>query len=814
MTFKPSTQVNMLSLREIAAWQIACSPAQPNEKYIADLPAIQRGSVWKIKQVEELWDSIIQGFPIGAFLLSPIQDEKDLEVRGRQEGKYQQKGRLPATHHLLDGQQRSTAIALGFLDPWKMEEECKSVLWVDLATPPKGRDVAYVFRVLTRSHPWGYKCKDPAETLSIKQIREALEAFKKATPELKDKRPDQIPLTATWPRDAEAPIPLSILIAEFLVPGTASERKKRLLEQLKFLSFWQETGCEWHQKQREKILEALTQANSPLSRRLDQLITTIESILSRKEDYRVPVLVLPHVAHTSVREYPIEDQAEESIPDAIETLFVRINSGGTPLEGEELIYSLIKSHWVKAPVYIKNLQHQLAVPSRIALLSARLVLSRSERAQKIMPATPGVSEFRRLMKKNLNNEENQNFSFSDELESFFKSKHGIEVFKIAHYLLINGKYALPSVLATEIAQKSPDVFFLLLRWIDRMLTQGIDPMGLDEVQHRRLIGFVTALAWFSPDKGKAVAAIWSDLQEVEGRYLRSFFNRSHFTKTLVLTDRGSLRMIPLPDPDTLEKVLISRVTSGTANYSGINKFDSPIWKSWNRFAQLVESPPKDLTDWYKAKVSSQWRSEQHNFDEGLVDIYRQSWQSFLDNLWRNHSVLLFAQRDWLNRWFPDFDPSQPENLEDKNRPWDYDHIHPQKYLRNDNGNSRRSIPNIIWDWCGSIGNLRAWPLELNRADGDTSPANKLHRNKNQISTDEIRYLLIESSSHRLASFVLKNDWQYWKESTPLDGSFQANYLADSNYHSYRKALIQAITTRFIALYREWYETLYIADLML
>lgn len=38
------------------------------------------------------------------------------------------------------------------------------------------------------------------------------------------------------------------------------------------------------------------------------------------------------------------------------------------------------------------------------------------------------------------------------------------------------------------------------------------------------------------------------------------------------------------------------------------------------------------------------------------------------------------------------------------------------------------------------------------------------------------------------------------------------YLASSNYHDYRKALIKAIVFRFIALYREWYDEMRIADL--
>jgi hypothetical protein len=224
---------------------------------------------------------------------------------------------------------------------------------------------------------------------------------------------------------------------------------------------------------------------------------------------------------------------------------------------------------------------------------------------------------------------------------------------------------------------------------------------------------------------------------------------------------------------------------------------------------LIESLPKDLTGWYEEKISERWRSRANTWEDGLPAIYGYAWQSFLNNLWVNRSILLYAQRDWLNRWFPDFDPSQPENLEDKNRPWDYDHIHPQKYLRNDDGNSRRNIPAVIREWHDSIGNLRAWPLEANRADGSDTPGNKL----SDTSDEEKRYGITDVKSERSASFVGTDDWPLWQMSAPQEKSFPPNYLAHSDNFSCRKALVEAITTRFVALYREWYKTLCLGKLM-
>jgi hypothetical protein len=58
-------------------------------------------------------------------------------------------------------------------------------------------------------------------------------------------------------------------------------------------------------------------------------------------------------------------------------------------------------------------------------------------------------------------------------------------------------------------------------------------------------------------------------------------------------------------------------------------------------------------------------------------------------------------------------------MEDINRPWDYDHIHASNLIAN-----KKHIPGIIRKWHHSIGNLRSWPLELNRADQDCSPIDK------------------------------------------------------------------------------------------
>ncbi len=102
-----------------------------------DLPKVQRGFVWKPNQIEDLWDSLIRKYPIGAFVLSPKAD-----------GKFE----------MLDGQQRATAICLGFgNESFRKGTEDKVKIFIDIEKPDAEDARKYFFRVITKSHPWGYE---------------------------------------------------------------------------------------------------------------------------------------------------------------------------------------------------------------------------------------------------------------------------------------------------------------------------------------------------------------------------------------------------------------------------------------------------------------------------------------------------------------------------------------------------------------------------------------------------------------------------------------------------------------------------------
>ena len=794
----------VLQLPYIAAWQITtlALPTAPN--VVATLPAMQRGAVWKPKQVELLWDSVARGFPIGAFLLAPFNP-----ARGQQNAKYQQ-GKVAANYHLLDGQQRATAIALGFLDPWTAPTPApQAVLWVDLAPPTEPGDVSTVFRVLTRSHPWGYRRNKPEAPLSIAARREALhEGYRQASPELKDTAPHLLPLTHVWPADALAPIPLAFVLQALLAGGTLEQVTAQVLAQLQRLPFWASQAGSWP-AMRERITAALS-PTSPTHGDWAQLVQRLRAHASLEQRYGVPVMLLPNT-----------DRPEQAHAiDPLETLFIRVNQAGTRLEGEELIYSILKSNWTQAPTFIERLGQRLLQPPRLVMLASRLVLAQMQAAgETAPPAAPDVAQFRRLM----HDQASQHSGFAQRLETFIQST-AVTPFTDVRRLLTDptlpgGEHALPQVLAYELGQKTPDVLFLLLAWAQQMRQAGQDPCALNALQRRALLGFITALSWFAPHPHRAAAAVWSRLRALPTHELAHFFSRPQFLRCLALGPQGALQACPLPPPAVLEKIIADRVTRPRGDYGGFNDAHSSFWKNWDWYEWLQKSHPGVLKDWFTAHIDDLWRHPAPDQAPPETDTStsarEQAWQHFSDQLWGQKSLLLYTQRHWIERWFPEYDPTQPDQMEDHNRPWDWDHIFPQRYFKTEHGGSRRNIPAILWDWHASIGNLRAWPLEANRADQDTSPQAKL----SHASDTTARYGMPDAKTQCAASCMAYQGegWQDWCDAVPAgvgDGSLPTYYLADPEQGGHaRQALVRAITGRLCHMYRQWYEGLCIAALM-
>lgn len=806
---KEAKNLFTLSLPDVASWQVDGIESPLS----AALPALQRGAVWKPAQTERLWDSLMRGFPIGSFLLS----EYDADHYGKASMKL---GMCENPQfHLLDGQQRATAIALGFYDVWQSEFVSQRldgpVLWVDLAPPPEKDDRDFIFRVMTRSHPWGYRRSNPEERLASKAMAHAIKAYKTASPQLDGEKTSNIPLSHVWPWDAEAPLPVSLILNAIKLGGDVIAN---LRNELSRLPYWdsQLALLENGDGLRAKIESIFDDKDSILHKRLHLIINLLKRLCA-KDSGIITAQVLPKLDNSISTDDRI---------DPVETLFVRINSSGTKLEGEELMYSLLKSAWRDAPQAITKLQdgQQWVSPARLALLITRLNLVNediktvAEKRTLVTspPPMPDVARFRRIMHEPGRIDEMKRFVEGD-LSSLWKTANVLVM--MSNELPLNEDYRLPPTLAADLASglAGNELLLLLMTWLIRLKYSGISPQQITPNNRQKTLGFFVAMSWFALDVKKCVQRLWPTLMRLNPQDLPRFFNRTRFRALLPADDKSGLIMLPLINPDDLEKLIALRVTGGSNGYLGINNINSDCFKSratWENYTQRL-SPyepgidgfkklPIHMREWLSALPLAPNNIEDTEINADIAELRRHAWRLFLDKLWYMKKIVDYAQRDWLVKWFPDFDPTQPGQMEDINRPWDYDHIHASYFIA-----GRHSIPGLIREWHQSIGNLRCWPFDLNRADQNCAPIDKLGDDID-IEENLHNYGFQDAANLRIASFIDdSDDWQHWQHSVPDDCT--GNYLASDQYHENRVALIKAICNRFGRLYRTWYEELAIGS---
>lgn len=789
----------LLSIKQIASWQIPTVQV-PGSTIRAELPALQRGAVWRAPQMEALWDSVLRGFPIGAFLLAPVNAERGTKALAYATG---HKERLPTTHHLLDGQQRSNALALGFLNPWSWTDSTNpplAALWLDLQAPESKDEREFVFRVVTRAHPWGYRANasgSEGPRLSAATIRNAAKAYRRVYTGTADYAMGEFSLADVWPWDAHAPVPFC-----FLVEAVEQEVdvRKHVLHRLTDLPYWGRKlenvhGETWTQN----VVKALQHPAEHDKWFLNRVIRGLQSVLGKTTTttYQIPALM-----HQGIGEAPTREESTIERQDPVETLFIRVNAGGTRLEGEELVYSILKSIWPNAEKHIAEMNTRLAQPSRIVILASRLVLAAQEDAfQDHPPPAPDVARFRRLV----NGLDDESKDFRDNLRDYFESGWAGKVFAKAREILTENKHcALPPVLAADVARRSPEIMFVFLRWIEKMLRDNQNPADLRRDKMLRTIGVITALSWFSENPDYCVANLWRELQSANGQTLRLFFD--YHLESCYRLRKGKLGLLPLVPP----KMLASVIDANILERHGFETPTSKLWDRWSWEYDITISTSDDklgskLSGWYKKEFAKSWaRPDEDEESESassveLETLYQQAWEGFINTLWDERRLLLFAQREWLMEWFPKYDPTSQDQMDESDRPWDFDHIHPSAHIE-----KKRNVPTMIRAWHGCIGNLRAWPLQANRGDGDKSPSDKL------TSLTNLGDFGIKSESDLHQASFVDEDWEHWKQSCPEPMS--PGYLGKpSEFGVYRKNLMRAILTRFLRIYQTWYETFRIGE---
>ena len=227
----------------------------------------------------------------------------------------------------------------------------------------------------------------------------------------------------------------------------------------------------------------------------------------------------------------------------------------------------------------------------------------------------------------------------------------------------------PSVLRTSIARNSPDVYLLLMFFAYENI---ISPIELTASQIKAL---AFCLHWFANDKKGCV-------QEV-------------FTRCK----------------------------------SGINaaNVQAALSRLMHDCKLLHIYSPEDVERFIEIEASEKWQ---------LWQVLPPAAQEFFNRIfWYGNAeakeMLLYAQRQYLNTHFSNYDPARQDLWAEYNRPWDFDHIVAQDRVIG----KREKYREFDKIWLNSIGNIAAISYEANRSKSNGLQFDEYQSNKEALLYD-------------------------------------------------------------------------------
>lgn len=627
-----------ISLQEIAQWQL-----NPNQSKV-ELPTIQRGFVWKAKQVENLWDSLLRGYPIGSFLISQT---------------------CAGNYHLMDGQQRATSILLGFYNPYIENNTVKPwaikgqlpVLWIDINPKEKIDTNQYSLRLTTRSHPWGYQAKNQDIKLSVPDRRNALELFQKDSKNTGNYT--SFSNTTVFPYDAYYPLPLCFFMEAENSEQVVKMAKSHLPDAIK---------TKWGSfENKSNYLELL---QSPeLCHKIDELLCVIKDVKSR-------IINCDIISEKTLNE---EQQADNP------TLFIRINSAGTPLSGDDLIYAIYKATFPDTKQLVENIGMNFIPAVQIISLVSRMAWAESNN----YPAKMNVRQFQQRIK---------DVRFSTTMQELITSGKANRLFKQAIDILgckdnSHFQEQVPPVIIKHLVNRSSDLFLFLIYWL-----YIHDQTIIDDRLKLKIAAKLLTFGWFGFDN---IPRLWRE--EIQNK---DFWEKPITTHIWWDGNYGIHFLLP---PKLLRDYYLQSSVE-----------DLFIKGDKDRWGLLEDGVGKRIIDYYKSIKSDHFESQTAN---------EYFWR-FIQVIQQCRQLILFAQRTYINTSFPDY--NQLEDMEDTNTPWDWDHIYPSEWVY------RKVYCNqAIKDWNSTNGNFRAISLEQNRHEG-----NRIDLNARLSDVDIRRYSFI------------------------------------------------------------------------
>lgn len=654
------------------------------------LPMIQRGSVWRPNQIIELWDSLLQGMPIGCLMISEL-------VPGtlvRRPGQHKSES-VPADGGLglIDGQQRT----LTLLAAWPVPVEMDRRVWVDFADePPPGQLLR--LRVTTANQPFGFRRDDPSQKLPLDDKRRALKLYEAGMGDAKNGILPAVPhLESTWPYSAKPVLPIDL---EWLI------------------KLWRDVNCE-EQVWLASVLakqEALRHCVEEAFKKTGQHVVWPDRVVAEQRArylaeglQRLFRVQLPLIRVDS-RFFDVKDVSDADPPLAI--LFKRIGTGGTKLSDADYVYSIIKHIQPKVYDLVESLYDpasgmrtiaSLLTSTDLVMSAVRLAVADWETMEKNFPdrESLGKSDFHRLLR-------NPTF-LSDEFLPLIEpavndgspmiARYFGEIQQCLQYHPITNPSGLPKHLLPYLGRPLVQVLlrFAQIGYLDESQFETARPDVL------RLVMF-WLIHVHDPRKGSELS--YKVIKEAVPKIA------SGNDKPLCLLIQQ--RLIEENCAISLQTPAALMACPGLVLSPGVRRL-----RSHERFV-----PAKD--------------------DEAkLYNFYRNWWRPWT----YRHPVLLWLQRDYVSRFQED-----PLAGREEDTPYDFDHILPHNHWGDWRGTSENGHPDRLPNFAegdlgvagNGIGNVRVWGSSENRSDGDTAPAIKLsligsegREDSNRLAAEEL-----------------------------------------------------------------------------
>lgn len=664
--FELHSSVRVVHLKDWLDW----AGGKYNNIFVA-LPMIQRGSVWKPQQIIDLWDSLLQGMPIGSMMVS----ELNAGMMVRRPGKHESET-VPAggALGLIDGHQRTLAMLIA----WQRAEgvDMDRRVWVDFADEPlPGHGLR--LRVTTKNQPFGFQRNGDSSKLSLNDRRQAREAFN-ALGGLDKENRIKPELSTAWPfsHSPGLPVDLQRLVSLWREEGNSEFWRFEVMKSLQGhdgITFDRST----QQWRKINVWNTLSEAQQS---EVGNRVAVLDTALTRLFGLEIPLI------RVDDRFFETQGTANNDPPLAV--LFKRIGTNGTPLSDADYVYSVIKHLRPETYDLVETLHHKGNVAS--LLMATDLVMS----AVRLATVTwkpdddkpvsdmenPTKQEFHRLLQRGDFIKESflpliQGDQYDAEIARYFDDVQNMLSYRTGPDVGLP-KQAFPLL-------KRPLVQVLL-----RLAQVGY--LKNREDRERRYDVMRLVLSWLvattDPSKASRLAYEVIKNEHASGAMLgQAIHNR-------LLADGAAVR---LATPADIEKRPGLAFSASTSLLRGESRFDA--------------------------------RQQGDESNQAVYSFYRNHW-------WRpwthQHPILLWLQREMVAQCLDT--ETDPMAGKDEDTPYDYDHILPYSHWGywtgvkwGDRLPDFADTPKQIWVVGNGIGNVRVWASSLNRSDGDAPPIHKL-----------------------------------------------------------------------------------------